>query len=291
MTTTTTSATSPDITSYTRTLAGNYLQAVSTANVPFVLKPNSTLNEKFSVQSGVTVDEGTYPKMRYITIGNRGHSTVIGSDQAEYIKTLKHDPKDAACFNHIPWVLRELSDDLPAEKKARYCLRVLETHGQKQYIAYYGRRYDTTLAKSGLSTLITKDGQTSTKEFQYTAENLNPTPSTIDSEGLVLGSDESAVASVIMTINLDTFDMQEIYKASCIRSGMINSPIISEFAMVSGADKTVAAQEGGSTYSEVIAAQVNIFITTHIPVGFSTDGTTLTFEIGGSEPEMANTRG
>lgn len=283
--------TSPDITSYTRTLVGNYLQAVSTAGVSYHMYQNSTLNEKLSVQSGVAPDDGVYPKMRYITIGNRGHSTVIGADSAEYIKTLKHQPTDTACFNHIPFVLRELSDDLPAEKKARYCLRVLETHGQKQYIAYYGRRFDTTLAKSGLSTVVVKDGQVSTKEFEFTAENQNPTPSTIDSEGLVLGSDTSAEASVVMTLNLDSFDMQEIYNASCIRSGMINSPVVSEFAFVSGVDKTVSAQEGSGTYNEVIAAQINIFITTHIPVGFSTEGTTLTFEIGGSEPKMATTRG
>lgn len=288
---TTSIATSPDITSYTRTISGNFLQAVSSAGVAFRLYPNSTLNEKFGVQSGVAPDDGVYPKMRYITIGNRGHSTVIGGDQAEYIKTLKHQPTDAACFNHIPFVLRELSNDLPAEKKSRYCLRVLETHGQKQYIAYYGRRFDTTMAKSGLSTVITKDGQVSTKEFEFSAENLNPTPSILDSEGTVLGSDTTEEASVVITLNLDSFDMQEIYNASTIRSGMINSPVVSEFAFVSGVDKTVAAAEGGSTYNEVIAAQINIFITTHIPVGFSTEGTTLTFEIGGSEPQMATTRG
>ena len=286
-----TTATSPDITSYTRTIAGNYLQAVSSAGVAFDMKANSTLNEKFAVQAGVKPDEGVYPKMRYITIGNRGHSTVIGSDMAEYIKTLKHRPRDAACFNHIPFVLRELSDDLPAEKKARYCLRVLETHGQKQYIAYYGRRFDTTLAKSGMTTVTTKDGQVSTEEFSFSANDLNPTPSTLDSEGLILGSDTTDEASVVLPLTLDSFDMQEIYKASCIRSGMINSPIVSEFAFCSGVDKVVSAQEGGSTYNEVICAQVNIFMTTHIPVGFSTDGTTLTVEIGGAEPTMATTRG
>ncbi len=65
---------------YTRTIYGVYLQTVKTVGIPFEMIPNTTLNEKLNIQAGVKPTANETPFMRYLALGNLGHTTITAED-------------------------------------------------------------------------------------------------------------------------------------------------------------------------------------------------------------------
>jgi hypothetical protein len=69
--------------------------------------------------------------------------------------------------------------------------------------------------------------------------------------------------------------------------------IISEIGLVSGVDSVVnvPATAGSFNMTECIAAQINSFINTFIPMNYMNDGTTINLNVGSTEPlfQLAST--
>lgn len=284
------SAIDQQIISVTRSAYGVYLQTLKQLGLKFTLVPNTTLNEKLQVQSGVTPTAAEIPNMQYIGIGNRGHATVKADDGSDETVPVPHRANDAAAYNMIPFVLREVTDDLPANLRARYRLRKLETHGGVQYYAYYLRKLNLSTVVPQLQQVEVIDGVATVTQYVPTTDDLNPTPPAISNSGVVLGSNVSVSASAIITVKLDSTDIAEILNAHRIRTGSTRSPVISEIQLVSGVDRDVQGSSGTSgsfMYTEVIAAQVNVHISTNHPLGYSSNSATLTFDVGGVEPMLA----
>jgi hypothetical protein len=184
-------------------------------------------------------------------------------------------------------VLREVSNDLPAERRGRYALRRQETHDGQNYIAYYARRLNLNEVTVGLQRITKEDGVVTAEPFVPTTENLNPTRPEISNTGTILGSRSALIASAVLTVQLDTDDIIEIMNAHRIRTGSTRSPVISELAMCTGVDREVSSSVGGSgsfNYTEVIACQVNVFISTYRSIGHSADGARFSFDVGSVEP-------
>lgn len=276
------------ITTYTRTLAGSLLQTVKWANLQFEMMTNSTLNERFNVQSGVAPDAGDIPAMRYLVIGNLGHTFVVGKSKSQVPVTLPHGTNDAACYNHIPFAIRDVGDDFTAERRKRYCLRVIETIDNKERIVYYGRRIDTSLTKASVNVVTTKDGEVTSSPYTYSTDDLKPKPPSYSTSGQTVGSDVSYMATAVFKIELDADDIAEIINANSILEGQLLPACISEIGLCTGVDKTVALPETSGSYSEVIACQVNLFVGTFHAVGYASDGLTLTIDAGTGEPKMAD---
>ncbi|AAL83040.1 hypothetical protein KEN51_CDS0257 [Pseudomonas phage vB_Pae10145-KEN51] len=275
----------------TRTAYGSYLQTCKYLGIPFKLIPNTTLNEKFSIQQNVAPSAGQIPNVQYMVIGNRGHYFVKGPDGSDEVENNIHRANDAALYNHIPFVLREVADDLPAQRRNMYRLRRLEEHNGKQYFAYYARKIDVTGVVPKLLKITIVDGEPVVTPYVPNRDDLNPTPPTISNQGTVVGSNESISASAIVTVNLTAEEILEITTAHRIRTGSVRSPIISEIGLCSGVDKDVQGQSGASgnfIYTEVIACQINVFIATNHAVGYNSDGLKLTFDIGGVEPMLGS---
>lgn len=283
-------STSQNILAITRTAYGVKLQTDHTLGRPFELVPNTTLNEKFDVQADQLPAPGTRPTIGYLGIGNLGHKTVVAEDGSEEVVARTHRNTDAGFYNQIPIALREVTSDLPVELRNRYAMRVRETHNGNEYYAYYLKRIDMEGVRSSLQRSEVIDGVETTTPFTPTTDNLNPTPPEIDNQGTVLGSDTSVFASAVLGIALDSTDIAEILNAHRIRTGSDRSPIVSEFGLISGVDKTVSANAGSGssfTYEEAICAQVNVFICGHHAIGYSADGLDLTLDVGGVEPLLA----
>lgn len=279
-----------DIIGITRTVYGSYLQTIERLGIPFTLVPNTTLNEKFNVQAGVLPSGGEIPSMRYFTIGNMGHMTVKAEDGSDETVPVPHRPTDAGLFNHIPFALREVNNDLPQVERAKYGLRVQEVHNGTNYFAYYLRRITLTDVVPQLQNVEVIDGVITTTPFVPTTDNLNPNRPVIPNTGVVLGSSVSVSASAVLTVNLGRSDIAEILNAHQIRTGSTRSPVISEIGLVSGVDKNVQGPSGGSgniTYNEVICAQINVHISTYHALGYASDGATFVLDVGGIEPLLA----
>lgn len=273
----------------TRTAYAAYLQTTKYLGLtPFRVIAHTTLNEKFGIENGVAPATGEVPNVRYLVIGNMGHYTVKGPDGADEVANRIHRSNDAALYNHIPFVMRETTNDLPADRRDQYCLRTMESHNGKNYIVYYGRRINVTGVQPQLLELEVINGVVTAKPYTPTVDDLNPQPPVISNSGTVIGSNKTVSASAIVKVSLTAEEIRDITDAHRIRTGSIRSPIISEMGLCSGVDRRVTAPGQGFQYNEVIACQVNVFISTNHPIGYNSSGLDLTFDIGGVEPTLGS---
>ncbi|BEG72407.1 hypothetical protein [Pseudomonas phage vB_PaeM_PS119XW] len=275
-----------------RTCYASYLQTTKYLGLsPFRVIAHTTLNEKFGVQNGVTPAAGEIPNVRYMVIGNMGHYTIKAADGSDEVENRIHRSNHAALYNHIPFALREVTDDLPAAQRDRFCLRVPEKHNGKNYVAYYGMRINVTGVQPQLLEIEVINGIPTPKPYTPTVDDLNPVPPAISNNGTVIGSNVNISASAIVKVSLSAEDIIEITNAHRIRTASTRSPIISEIGLCSGVDRKVDAPAGtgGSfQYLEVIACQVNVHIATNHPIGYNSNGLNLTFDIGGVEPTLGD---
>lgn len=275
-----------------RTCYSAYLQTTKYLGLtPFRVIPHTTLNEKYGIQNGVAPAAGEMPNVRYMVIGNMGHYTIKAADGSDETANVLHRSNDAALYNGIPFVAREPGNDLPADQRDLYCLRTEETYFGKPYIVYYGRRINMTGVQPQLLEITVIDGVLTTTQYVPSVNDLNPVRPNIPNSGTVIGSNKTISASAIVKVNLSAEEIREITNAHRIRTNSNRSPIISEIGLCSGVDKTVASQGTGGPsfqYREVIACQVNVFISTNHPIGYNSNGLNLTFDIGGVEPTLGS---
>lgn len=276
----------------TRTYAGAYLATVKTLGLKFNVIQHTTLNEKFGIATTTAFPNGTMPYMRYMVIGNMGHYTVRADDGSDEVVNRRHRTNHMGLYNHIPFVMRELTDDLNATQRAQYCLRRIETHQNKQWFVYYGMVYDVSTVVPELQEIEIVDGNVTVRPYVPTAEDLNPTPPVVSNNGTVVGSNKTISASAIVTVKLTAEQIRWIQEAHRIRTGSTNSPVISEIGLCSAALVKVQAQSGAAgnmQIDETIGTQINVHIATNHPIGYNSRGLTLSFDVGGVEPTLGDT--
>lgn len=276
----------------TRTYNASYVQSLLYLDTPFRLIPNTTLNERYAIQSGVLPADGKKPTLNVMTIGNKGHYTTVsttdGSD--EYgIRPFNSDFVNN--YNTIPFALREVNNDFSGTQLAKYCLRKIETYGGKQYFAYYGRVIDTSTAVPELYEVTNNNGVLTVVPYVPTTDGLNPVPPVIQNNGTVVGSNKVITSIAIISVRLDANDIQEIVNAHRIRTNSQRTPVISEIGLCTSVLQQVQGQSGSAgtfVYDEALVCQLNVHIGCNHPIGTSTRGFTLNFNVGGAEPLLGS---
>lgn len=273
----------------TRTLLGANLQTALLLNLPFTVSASTTLNEKFNIEAGTALDPGVIPKVRYYCIGNSGHRVITGADGIPYTSPINHRASDFALFNHLPFVLRELSDDLTLTQRAAYGLRKLEVINGVNYIAYYLKRIDVSSVSTEMYHTTVVDGISSTVPFIPGNDNLNPEHPALPNEGVISTDGNYLTASAIVPINFTEFDVTELMNVASILYDNEERAIISEIGLCSGVDKVVTSTGAGGNinYNEAIAVQIVTHITGYYPVGFTNIGFELQIEAGATEPMLS----
>ena len=117
-----------------RTIYSISLELDSRIGKPFEALENTTLNEKFGVASKINLDDGEYPEIKYYVIGVGGNDFIKGNQGYNYSS---HSPIDAALFQHIPFVMRPVNNDLLESEKTQYRMRVIEEINGVEYACYY----------------------------------------------------------------------------------------------------------------------------------------------------------
>lgn len=272
----------------TRTVYSAALQTGLLMNLPVPIKPNSTLNERFSIQQGVLPTIDNPPRARYFSLGNGGHTFTVGADGIPKPEPVQHRATDAAAFKPFPFVMRLLAADLTAGERANFALRRLETWGGQQYAVYYLKRIDFTGVVVDMQ-LKTEDdeGNWTETEFVPDSSNLNPLPPDLSSSGINLVTGTYVTADAVTDLSLSASDCQELLNAAQIIFGDPNAAVISEILLCSGVDQAVNVPgPGSSTFSflEVIASQVMTFIEAFAAINFLNNGFELVLDIGATEP-------
>lgn len=273
----------------TRTVYGAAMQTAQYLGKSYLAQENSTLNEKFGIESNAAPGDEEQHAVNYFCIGNGGHRAITGADGIAYTTPNNHSATDAACFNHVPFVLREVSNDLSVEQRADYALRRLENHDGAQYVAYYGKRLSLQNVNVNLQkTQIDGNNQT-TVPFVPTAANLSPTPISENAgdDNIIVASGEYVSGSAVVTINFNQADVAELREVARILYGDEKYAVISEVALVGGVDRIVSGSGAGNStvnYTEVIAAQITTFISTYYQLNMQNNGFTFTADVGITEP-------
>ena len=274
----------------TRTIYGSALQTALTLNLPYEAEENTTLNERFNILPSIGFNN-VRPAVKYLCIGNKGHKVITGVDGIPFTTPVNHRATDAGLFNPIPFVLRPIEDDhnsIYASSRAKYALRKIETHGDRQYAAYYLKRMnlDSNVVSMQKTTVV--DGVSTTVDFIANTENLNPNQPELPPNQVITTNGVYLSASSIIPIIFTELDVAELINVAEILYGNTSLAIISEFGLCSGSDYSTTLDLTNINFTEAVGVQIATHITGYYPVAFTNKGFELLIEAGATEPLLGN---
>lgn len=235
----------------------------------------STLNEYFNVAAGEETDDDMYPEVKYIAIGRGGHRGRLDASGLTLIDILQHDATDAVLYEHIPFIVREVDNDLSIEERNRYGMRVLVERNGINYFAYYLKAVDLTQSFAKVQTITPdEEGGVQFETYQPTPAQLSPTPLTLSNVEQNLSNGKHLTVSSDINITLTATDIDEIIQAVIIMYGDVSYATISEIATVTAIPKTINSTLGdiNATYVEAIHAQIANHIPANYGLQFSSTG-------------------
>ncbi len=271
----------------TRTIYGSRIQSELLLGIQHSHIDNTTLNEKFDIQAGVMPANNVVPTLGYFCIGMGGHRNMTGAESQPYPEEIKHSPSDAALYRHLPFLLREMGNDLTTAERQRYAMRKLVTINGTSYIAYYLRRLSKTGAVPQMLYNVPNDtgGETITN-FVPTGSNLNPTAPAISPTGVVTTDGSYLSASSTLSLSFSESDVSELLEVGRIMFDNPKQVVISEFGLVAGVDQVVTSSvaTGSVNYIEALQATVIAHITAFYAMAYQNQGLDHTLEVGAIEP-------
>jgi hypothetical protein len=271
----------------TRTVYGAYLQTCKQIGLPFTVAPNTTLNQKFGILQNEVPDANVYPNMRYISIGNGGHQGELGADGAFLLVPKLFRATNAALYNHLPFILRPIGNDIPPADRSKYALRRLEIYDGVTYIAYYLKRLDLTNVSVQMSLTTVENGISTSVPFTPNSSVLNPTPPEQPSSGVIVTSGLYVSAKAPISIILDQVDIGEFLNVIDIKYKDRRYAVLSELALCSAVDRVVTVRDPGApefNMTEAIAVQVCDFANAAALLQFNNERVEFGLDIGATEP-------
>ncbi|WNY40921.1 hypothetical protein [Klebsiella phage YC1] len=267
------------------------IAAITKQNVE--VEQYTTLNEIHSVlaDESLGVKAGSDFTLKYYGLGVKG-SQFIGNDANGIARMLvnQHQPIDCNAFYPIPLVVRELSDDLTADERANYRMRVVFTKDSVTYVAYY-LRVISFAAFSPSIVKITKDPTTGNEDpdvYVPTSDYQHPTPITPNSDGTVPLSNQYVSATGKLDLSIDASGLAELRNACSIMFGDESYAAPNEYYVCTGIDTPSSGQTSGSinvSYTEAVSAIIAYFITETHPRDANANGAIeMFFDIGASAP-------
>lgn len=242
-----------------RTIHSIVLDAVKKRAKTYPLLPNTTLNEKFDVEINKQNESEIDPVLKYFVIGN-GNIISFGTNTEEVANInmayANHKVKDSALYNHVPFIVREVSNDLTLAEQASYRLRVTKTIGSVDYAGYFAKVIPDDGDSVSISTIVKSNtGEISISSFDTNdPELLNPAPSETHGD---ITADASSYIAVTATdnITLTYDDIVEIkngidlwYSEDTVEK---RSHFINEIGLCSGGDITTDDGRTESVYTQL----------------------------------------
>lgn len=267
------------ITNTVRTIYGNAVQTASLLGLPYTPIANSTLNERFSIEASAVLQQGQMPTLKYMCIGNGGSSSFIGSDGSPLDIVLPHDSTDAACFKHLPFILRETTNPLTPTEEAKYALKKQVTYNSVTYNAYYLKRLNLSNVSISLQKRNINNGIITSTPFIPDNSNLNPVPVDINNNGSNVVASDFVVATALLSVELTQQECNEIVNAATIIYGREEYGFISEIGICTGVDKVLP-----NSFNEAICVQVATFIATKQYLFYNRNSFIQDLDIGVNEP-------
>ncbi len=267
----------------TKTVYFNDLAVANLRGKKYTPMTNTTLNEKFSILSELENTDVPNPVLKYFCLGV-GNLATIDSDQDLGLYFGNHKVTDGALYQHIPFIMRLIEEDLGPDDRRKYRLRKEVSVDGLDYIAYYLKVIPDDKVDNQIL-MITKETDTAPKMEPYTtadASILEP----IATENRYLIDDYNTkylVNSDQITLELTYEELIDIKDAMEILNIEEPQHVLNELALVTGSDYLDM-----SDYSlEVINSQISFFLDIDYDIQMLIDkeqAFSRQVEIGGMEP-------
>lgn len=244
---------------------------------------NTTLNEKFSILQSESIPEGSYPTLKYFVIGIGGNTVIQGNDKYAFSE---HSPVDGSLFNHIPFVMKPVNQDLTLEEAANYRLKRIETIAGVQYACYYAKHIPPIELKNFFYSIRTIAGGTSVSAPTLSildtnnSDILNPTPKTrtLNYNNNTTTEYITKIAKVIFRLSTEEIaNLKEVLKLRGLEGSQIT-----EIGICSGLDKDMPTGNK-ETYACQIMYHVGVSLSLALDLAKG-ESIQKTIELGGSEP-------
>ena len=273
-----------------RSIYGAYLQTCALLGFNVDIKPNSTLNQKFDLFPNEIFNSGETPTVKYLTIGNGGHTASMGVDGLPLINPVPHSPRHAALYNHLPFIIREVTEDLTPGERLLYRLRVPRTIDGVNYMCYYAKVLDLSMVEPKIELRNKTDGIITATDFTPSLADLNPVKPVIPVNGNITSTGNYLASTAKIEFVMNEAEITELLNACNIIYGSDNYAFISEIGLCSGVDRSLMGNFGGppSAYTEAVGVQIMNFISTAIPAYALSTSITQTIDVGSTSPLLFN---
>ena len=242
--------------------------AVSTGRTVDI-QENTTLNQLYDVLKDESIGRknGKDFTLGYYGIGIGG-SRSIGTDSngLEGRRVYQHKAVDFNAFYPIPFIIRELGDDLDPVTRNKYRMRVVRKVGDTLYVMYYLKEigfdeFDPTM-KVGERDPDT--GNETERPYIPREEDLQPKPYELINVNSVPITNQYVNGTGKMDLSLNSNDLEEVRNVCRILFNDSSKAAINEMYLAYGIETTHTGETtGGVTfpYKELISACVSFHIT------------------------------
>ena len=266
----------------TRTIYGDFLQTCKLLNKPYPILPNTTLNHKFNIFPNELPNQGQYPSLGYMAIGNKGSSYEVTSDGYVLTTPIPHSVRDAGLFNYLPFVIRPVADDLSETERRNYRMRVPVSYNNVNYVAYYLKVLPLTNVSPTIQVRTVNGNTITATEFTPNVTDLSPIPPILSNVNLNTPNGDYLAVTAPFSVTLSTQDVNEITNACNIIYGDVRYAVLNEVALVTGIDRQLVSPTGVS-YTEAVCSQIISFISIYSALNQNSSGVEFDFDIGGVE--------
>lgn len=266
-----------------RTIYNASLSLATLLGKEYTALPNTTLNEKFNILPTYQLPEGMYPTLKYIGIGIGGNSFIEGSSKIQYSE---HSPLDGACFEHVPFIMKKIDQDLTMEERLNYRFRIVENFEGEQYVCYYLKKISTIIFEDffyNIKNTVLDTGETKPSLLiadLSTEKVLDPIPK-IRSINYQTATEQNYILKLAKVVfNLSSLELNLLNEVFEIKK--IENRMLTEIMLCTGVDVTMAdtSIEAGMVQAAMhVGTSFNILksVLNKEPLNF-------TIELGGSEP-------
>lgn len=269
-----------------RTAIGALQQTCAKTNLPYTYLPNSVMNVALNIHPDERPPSSFIPWSRYVCIGIGGLTSRFLADGRMELVPIPHEPRHTGLYDQVPWVIRDLDNDLPVAERVRYRLRKIIQVGPVNKIAYYARLIDYSKSNAQLEFRTVQDGIISSDLWEPDADDQFPKRPVINPGQTYVTGDDYVAATAKTRFEFTKQDMAELNNVGNI---LYNNPMamtISELAICSGQDAELEGVFGGTRlmYTDAIGVQITDFVSTLVSPLFQSDGAAINLDIGSTEP-------
>lgn len=248
------------------TAAGVMISAAVNTRQPVEILQYMTLNELYGVlaDESIGVKHGKDFVMGYYGIGIGG-SRSIGNDSfgLEDRQVYQHKATDFNAYHPIPFVVREISNDLDPVQRTMYRMRVVRPIGDKIYVLYFLKKINFTEFKPSMK-VCTRDPNTGAENsYPYIPkkEDIQPTPGNLSTTDSIPLTDTYVKGDGKLDLSLNVDDLNEVRNACRILYGNANKAAINEMYIVHGIETKNDGEigQGGTVVYDELQSAVTTF--------------------------------